>query len=65
MLEGKACTSCHCVKRVFGNDELDVDLVLESLCKTSEECTAAGKEDTVLDNVGIKFRRCVLKNMED
>ena len=65
VLEGEACSSCYRSERVVCNVERNAYLLCETLRKSSEERSAAGKVDTVLHDVRIKLWRCLLEHMED
>ncbi len=65
ILEREAGTSCNRPQRVFRNVERNVDLLCKTFCKSPEEGTAAGEMDTVLHDVGVELRRCLLENMDD
>ena len=45
--------------------ELDTDLVGETLVETAEQCATTGEVDTVLHDVGIKFRRGLFECTEN
>ena len=51
----------HAEQRVFGNVELDANLIGETFVKTSEHCTATGKENTIHHDVRVEFGRSLVE----
>lgn len=53
VLKRNTGTLCHAKQRVLGDVELDTDFVGQTFVKAANQRTAAGKIDTVLDDVGV------------
>ena len=45
--------------------EWNADLVLQTLVKATEQCTATSKVDAIAHNVGVKLRRGLLQNLDN
>ena len=65
ILECEASTTRHSSKRVVCYIERNVNLLAETLCKTSEELSATCEVDTVFNDVGIKLRWSLLQYVEN
>lgn len=61
VLERDAGTFGHAVQRIFGDMELNVDFVGETFIQTTQQSTAPGEVNAVVNDVGIEFGRCVFK----
>ena len=61
-LQSNAGSSGNCPERIFSNMERNVYLILQPLVQTSYQCSSSRQEYTPVNNVGVEFRRCLLKN---
>ena len=52
------------VQWIFCDVEWDIDLILQTLVETTEQSTTTREPDTILHDIGIELRRCVLQCAE-
>ena len=64
ILQSNARALSHGMQRVVGNVELDTNLVSQTLVESSQQRSATRKINPVTHNVGIQFRRSILKRIE-
>ena len=60
IVQCQGCTLRYAVKWVVCNVERNVYLVRQTLVQTTEQGATTGKVDTVLYDVSVQFRWCVL-----
>lgn len=61
ILQGDTSTLSHTMKGILRHMERNIDLLLQTTVKTSEQGTATGEIDTVLNDIGIQLWRCILE----
>ena len=64
ILECEAGSPCNSSEWILCHMELDVHLLRQSFCKSSEEGTAACEVDSVFHDVRVELRRSLLENVE-
>ena len=65
VLKSNAGSYGDAVQRIFRHVERYVDLVSEPLVEASQQGSAASEVDSVVDDVGIELRRCLLERRHD
>lgn len=49
------------MKRIFGYVERNIDFVCQTFVKATEQCTTTCQIDSVVNNIGIQFGRCIFQ----